>query len=99
MISVGPPLAAEAEDMTVEVRDSRGIPFVQARVIARNAGEALAKVSSADPDIEWVFLRELSRDEIGQITRDQLETARNDPAGGLAVQPASTAVPMLAEGE
>ena len=68
MFSTGPGLPAAAEDMTVEVRDSRGIPYIQARVMAQNAGEALAMVSTAHPDTQWVFLRELGRDEIQQIS-------------------------------
>jgi hypothetical protein len=99
MTSTAPPPLAEAEDMTVEVRDSRGIPYFQARVSALNAGEALAKASAAHPDIEWVFLREMTRDEIAQIANDQPGTAHNDPASDLAVQPASTAVPALSESE
>jgi hypothetical protein len=98
MISVSPPLLAEAEDMTVEVRDSRGIPYIQARVTALNAGDALAKASSAHPDTEWVFLRELSRDEIAQITHDHPGTANNGPADDFAVRSASSArSPELSE--
>jgi len=95
MSSTDTPSEPPADDMTVEVRDSRGIPYIQARVIAPNAGEALAKVSSADPDVEWVFLRELSRQEIGQL--DQPCPAPAGPAGDLALHAAGTAAPTLAE--
>jgi hypothetical protein len=66
--------------MTVEVRDSKGIPYMQARVPALNAGEALAKASTAHPDTRWVFLRELGRDEITQIVRDHSDAEQNDAA-------------------
>jgi hypothetical protein len=80
MTSIGPPLPAQAEDMTVEVRGSSGIPYMQARVIALNVGEALAKASSAHPDTEWVFLRELDHDEIAQIIHDQPGRTHSGPA-------------------
>jgi hypothetical protein len=95
-LSTGPALPAEAEDMTVEVRDSSGIPYIQARVTAANADEALAKASSAHPDTEWVFLRELTRDEIAQIPHARPGTADDPAAKGPASarpSPASTAQP------
>jgi hypothetical protein len=93
MLSTGPALPAAAEDMTVEVRDSRGIPYMMARVMALNAGEALAKASSAHPDTEWVFLRELSRDEIAQLAQDNPYTAPDGAAGNPAACPAPAGHP------
>lgn len=95
-MSTGPALPAEAEEITVEVRDSSGIPYIQARVTAASAGEALAKVSSAHPDTQWVFLRELTRDEITQMAPSRAVTA-GDPAGegpaSAVPSPACTAWP------
>jgi hypothetical protein len=79
------PLAAAeemAEEMTVEIRDSKGIPWVQARVTAANAGEALDKASSAHPETTWLFLREMDRHELAQIIRDQAIPAQHDTASG-----------------
>jgi hypothetical protein len=88
MFSDGPPLPAAAQDMTVEVRDSDGIPVMQARVMALNGGEALARASSAHPDTRWVFLRELDREEIDQVIGHQEGTAQHGTAGGPAARPA-----------
>ena len=88
MFSDGPALPAAAQHMTVEVRDGDGIPVMQARVMARNTGEALARASSAHPDTRWVFLRELDREEIDQVIRHQEGTEQHGVAGGPAACPA-----------
>jgi len=88
-----PPLPPAPEDMTIEIRDSSGIPWVQARVTARDAGEALAKASSAHPDTQWLFLREMTTDEIAQLIRDQASPAHPGTAttgGTEAAQAQST---------
>ena len=60
--------------------------------MALNVGEALDKASNAHPDTEWVFLRELSRDEITQITGDHPGTQQlgtvGDPARPAPAGPA-----------
>ena len=88
MFSDGPALPAAAQDMTVEVRDSDGIPVMQARVMAVNGGEALARASSAHPDTRWVFLRELDREEIDQVIRHQEGAEQHGTAGCPAAGPA-----------
>ncbi len=99
MFSDGPALPAAAQDMTVEVRDGDGIPVMQARVMAVNGGEALARASSAHPDTRWVFLRELDREEVDQVIRHQEGTEQHDTAAFPAPPgpaPAGTAQPPQA---
>jgi hypothetical protein len=55
------------EIYTIEIRDGRGIPCVQARVDAENPIEALILAPQAGDPVEWVFLREVSYGELDSM--------------------------------
>ena len=52
------------ETFTIEIRDGRGVPCVQAKVTAPGLAEALVLAVSNPDGTEWVFLEELTRGTI-----------------------------------
>jgi hypothetical protein len=52
---------------TIEIRDGRSVPLVQAIVAAPNPAEALVLAAMNADATEWVFLRELTGEEISRL--------------------------------
>ena len=55
------------ETFTVEIRDGRDVPRVQAKVTASSLAEALVMAASNPDGTEWVFLQELSGDALTEL--------------------------------
>jgi hypothetical protein len=72
-VSTDPDETASLEDFTIEIRDSRGIPCVQARLMAPNMAQALAKAAANDDSTEWVFLQELTGTQLIRMLGEYLK--------------------------
>jgi hypothetical protein len=58
---------------TIEIRDGRGVPRVQARIAAPDPAQAALLMVTADDQVEWVFLEELSGEDLTRLLREHHE--------------------------
>jgi len=72
-VTPGPAQAETPEDFTIEIRDQRGVPFVQARLTAPDMAQALHAAAANKPGTQWVFLTELNGNALAAMLTDDPE--------------------------